>query len=341
MHIGVHKTGTSALQYFLNANQLVLRKAGIFYQPSGQHSTNHTGLAFAMRKGNTAQHQAARNTFNGLVRAARERGCNRLLLSSEGFTGQRMNMDIIRSLLEGHEATVIAYMRSADDLVASAFNQVVRDNALRWTRPINVEPFAYDPSYSLAFEPWMEFMAPDRLILAPYDVAQFYGRSILRDFLHMLGVKDVDEFDFGVPPAEANSGMAAPLIELLRLLNRIPLSGANHIALVAELRRLEMQNKDLCVRATKSLLTTAERRLLRLRTEANLEKFRPYFRAGFDDGFLRSDTVAELQPDQVRVQDPERELSSLVLFHLLEKQHTRVAELEKRLAELVKSHPHP
>jgi hypothetical protein len=185
----------------------------------------------------------------------------------------------------------------------------------------------------------MDFMAPGALILAPYETAQFHGKTIFRDFLHMLGIKKADEFDFKVPRKETNRGMAAPLVEQLRLFNRLPLSKASHVALVAEMSKIEINNKALCLQATKSLLTTSERRLLRGRTEANLEKLRRYFRPGFDDSFLRSDTVSELLPDQIPVRDPERDLSLLVLFQLLQKQQAQVTELSKRLDELAKCNP--
>lgn len=337
VHIGVHKTGTSALQYFLSTNRLLLRSRGIFYEPEpGQ--TNNTTLAIGMRKGNAAHHEWARIRFQTLLSAATAHGCDSLLMSSEEFTGERLDMDVMQALLTGHQVTVIAYMRSADELVTSAYNQSVREYSIRRTTPANADPFAYDATYSLPLEPWMKYLDPGSLILAPYDTPQLTGHTIFCDFLEMLGVNDKNHFDYTVPLHEANSSMSMPLIEHLRLFNRVPLSEATHLAIVAQLREIELNNKELCELATKSLLTANERRLLRQRTEANLSKFSPFFRPGFDDRFLRSETVPEVA-DKVWQSDPERDLSRVIFFQLLQNQQNQIAELAKRLEQLENSLP--
>ena len=259
LHVGLHKTGTSALQYFLSANSPLLLDLGIYYKPIGPKQTNHTVLATAMHKGRPELHASARTMWKNLLDAAQQVGADRLLLSSEEFTPQRLDMALAKDLICDHSVTAIAYLRAADELVASAHNQVVRSPKVRSTAPANQKPFAYPP-LDTVLQPWMDLLGQERLVLAPYDPGQFIGGTIFSDFLSMLSITNLDRFDFDVPDDQANRSLSAGLIELLRITNSLQRSDTEHNALVGRLQSFEKHYQALITQTSRNLLTLEERR---------------------------------------------------------------------------------
>ncbi|HTW29263.1 MAG TPA: hypothetical protein VME92_19210 [Acetobacteraceae bacterium] len=84
LHIGLHKTGSTTLQYALVTNRVPLRDQGVFY--SCEHlpsKTQHSHLALFLRTGQTDQYQSALRAILDDFGAS---GCSRIVLSGEEFS---------------------------------------------------------------------------------------------------------------------------------------------------------------------------------------------------------------------------------------------------------------
>ena len=81
LHIGVHKTGTSAIQYALYQNADKLLEQGIFYQAAPKYR-NHHPLAwyFDTRNSNIAR---GKESLYALLGGASKSGAHTALISSE------------------------------------------------------------------------------------------------------------------------------------------------------------------------------------------------------------------------------------------------------------------
>lgn len=83
LHIGPHKTGTTAIQQWLLDNRAALLEQGIHYPPPERNGPGHAVIAWELR----GQHGLAKSQarFKRAIAEAAEAGATRLLLSSENF----------------------------------------------------------------------------------------------------------------------------------------------------------------------------------------------------------------------------------------------------------------
>lgn len=267
LHIGVHKTGTSALQSFLHRNAKLLLDRGVFYEPTTPDWPNHNPLAMSFMPA-SLDHGPTRLAM--LLGAAKDKT---VLISSEMLCEPGVDLDLLLQCLEGHDVRVIAYVRHPSDIVISAFNEVVRHYDTHWTRPLNEQPFAYDPSQMDVLKRWLKV---PNLKLAPYDRFQWVEGSLFKDFLTMIGVPG-DGFDYS--QVGGNESLPYALIEALRHVNIAHPSADQHRAMVELLRTVKSDPGEYP-------LTPQNVRYCVDRMRDALPFYRPHFRPGFQEDFL-------------------------------------------------------
>ncbi len=204
LHIGQPKTGTTALQTTLHANQESLARIGAFYPRLPYSSSNHQALGPAVfRREHVAPYTLERMDFDPAVarRMSEEqwdvveaeigrRRPDRLLLSSEAFFRPLFDDEAAR-LTErlarlaraggGDDGTrILAYIRSPASLFLTMFQQQLRNR--RHLRPItgrHVLPQVR--AYEKAF-------GKDRVIVRPFDRATLVDGDIVSDFFDATGL---------------------------------------------------------------------------------------------------------------------------------------------------------
>jgi len=280
-HIEVHKTGTTFLQAFLARNCRELLDNGIFYKPIGESQTTQYEIIRKFSNDSLDINLGQQNLSN-LKDEAIDKGCHTLLVSSEMLCEQRVDIEPILSVFSKHEVLAIAYVRRSDEIVLSAYNQLVRDENQRRTHPLSERNDAYDPSYRLILSRWIR---PEvRLILAPYDSPQWIGGTIASDFLSMLGIDDSSSFDFSIREEDSNVSFPSSLIDVLRLANRIRMSSEDHRAFVLGLYELYKERPGAFL--SYEILTPDLRREYCRQFAEAIHIYRPHFRTGFDETFL-------------------------------------------------------
>jgi len=133
LHIGMHKTGTSALQAFLRSQGARLLAHGALYPAHGQHHDGaHHGLWHALAN----QDQAA-----AFVRAIQAevaespRAVDTVILSSEllekiGQDPERAQS--IKALISAFDTVEVLYfLRNQGELIQSIYKQWIKDDAMR------------------------------------------------------------------------------------------------------------------------------------------------------------------------------------------------------------------
>ncbi|WP_396621491.1 hypothetical protein [Marinobacter sp. W-8] len=221
LHIGTPKTGSSALQYFLNENRKQLARHGYYYPKhnfdSNQISGGHGSLARFIDDGELDKARAQLDTW--LKAAARKNLV--LLLSAEGFYTQAKTLPL---LFEGHELSVAAFVRHPVEFVIANHNQSVKRHFGTQTLQNVLEKVPQSQNRGvngeLLFE-WAEAVGRDNLSVLAYHKPSLPKGRVEFAFLKWLGVSGLSLSGFRVPERLINTSYAPEALELKRLLNTV------------------------------------------------------------------------------------------------------------------------
>lgn len=224
LHIGPHKTGTTAIQGSLAAARPALRKAGIFY-PGRQPQQRMPALAAAGRTGPAGHPAPGASAFDKLAATVRSKS-GRVMLSGEAFT--EADDERARAIVEalgGDRVHIVVTLRPLAKVLASAWQQAVRSRSEmtfdewldRAFGPDDVPVpgnFWHRHHHDQLIERWMSLVGPSRIAVV---VASDTDRlALLRSFETLLDLPS----GFLKPEGTAeNRGLTAQEIELVRQLN--------------------------------------------------------------------------------------------------------------------------
>lgn len=127
VHAGFHKTGSTALQYFLASAANKLRRRGILYPISGRAGSGHHNIAWQVT-GNQLFEPSAGTIDDVAAEIAQFDGD--AILSSEGFESLLeepglLNPLLLHPALREHESTVLIYVRNQSSYVESQYFSMV------------------------------------------------------------------------------------------------------------------------------------------------------------------------------------------------------------------------
>jgi hypothetical protein len=291
LHIGPHKTGTTAIQAFLRRNTTELLHLGFYYPCTDPSLENHHDLAIGLREP-SLQGETIRR-IHGILDAAQAESCHSVVFSSEMLAEHEIPIHDFPRIFEGHQVTVLAYIRRPDHLLVSAYAQVVKEDSVRRSEPIEEPPMSYDCGYGIIFPKWFPHFTPGEMVLAPFDPPQWPGGCLFADFCEMVGIEISGRFDTAIPRHESNKSLPPALVEALRITNKaLNLPSADRENLVFEFQSLAESRPDLFPRGKDSISTNFRRQAFGI-LKSNLEIYRPYFRKGFDESFLHLEESAE------------------------------------------------
>lgn len=230
LHVGVHKTGTTAIQKFLHDNQDVLRRSGLHLIQTGLPDATisawgHHALAWALRDGDR----------DGLwPAAAREAmGHSRALISSEEFAFFRKtaNYAPVQAAFAGTRVRPICYLRRQDQLLESLYNHHVK--SLGEVRPIM--EFAQQAMHRLDYAGLVDCLAQAfgvrNIVLRTYDRQNLKG-DIVRDFMDAIGPASITGWHR--PAKSLNLGLSRAGMERMLEANR---AYADNLAVLTKARR--------------------------------------------------------------------------------------------------------
>ena len=126
IHIGMNKTGTTALQKALFHNRARLERAGLIYPKSGLGSRSagrglHYRLSEAFLSGDSAGPEIVADMLNEIDASS----AGQAIISSEFFVELRDLVPLARAL-EGRKPRILVYLRRHDHWVSSLFSQGIK-----------------------------------------------------------------------------------------------------------------------------------------------------------------------------------------------------------------------
>jgi hypothetical protein len=196
IHIGLYKTGSTALQAFLAQNVSVLASSGIAYPFIVQRDDGGSGIAIGniwlelirlrQKYGSACSTDEMVELFLGeaIGNAIAESSLDTVLLSCEHLCSDSA-LRIIGSFAVVHDVSVIAYVRDPYDLYVSRWKQRVKSQGEAAPFDAWLALWLRESEKSL-FAILREFAAPPiTLILISYDL---HKERLVESFLQRIGV---------------------------------------------------------------------------------------------------------------------------------------------------------
>ena len=234
VHIGTHKTGSTALQQFLQVNRRTLANLG-FHHPNFGDFASHA-LAFGLGFGiwvppNTTREQLltrARKELTTATARAIKSGQD-IVLSSEVFSAFSLkDTDVVnrfKAFLAECGMTdvrIICYLRRQDHFAESIYNERIKAGHPK-ELPTPGSIWNMDAPRLLGY--YSEVFGADNVIVRPFEKGQFTDGDLFADFLGLLGLSFTDEFQR--PPEDTcNISFNRDVTELLRLYGEGEFDGA-------------------------------------------------------------------------------------------------------------------
>ncbi|HVY11176.1 MAG TPA: hypothetical protein VHB18_13620 [Mycobacteriales bacterium] len=226
LHIGPHKTGTTAIQGAMRKARKKMRKHDVVYAgKTRQHQM--AALAVTGGKGLLGDRPAERKDWDDLVSEVRGTRDKRVIVSSEFFDGA--DDDVARMVVDelgGDRVHVVVTLRPLAKILPSAWQQYVR-NRLRHPYDEWLDAMFNQPPYELPtvtfwqrhhhdilVERWVKIVGPERLLVIVVDESD--PDSLMRTF------EKITELPDGLLEPETgwtNRSLTAAETELIRLLN--------------------------------------------------------------------------------------------------------------------------
>ena len=215
LHIGMPKTGTTAIQGFLahNRNNLIQQK--VLYPECGVPVNQHTALVKSLVSPlfDWAHFNAAIDQFDAkkyiidVLKKCETNGCNKVILSSEYFwasPAMQAGLSYHRPSLENwkyigqfvgscqkifsvfDKVKIIVYLRRQDEWLDSFFNQQLKDGF-----PIPSENELLDDVknyllYHANLAIWAEYFGKENLVVRNYDALR--DGDVVKDFTKIAGL---------------------------------------------------------------------------------------------------------------------------------------------------------
>ena len=218
IHIGPHRTGSTAVQQCLASSRNILAGAGISFLHNG--ATHDAAMQFSRE-----DFEAAQERLTALAEIISDAEAETVILSQEDFCGDlpgrsrrkviypklTKNLRIIARALRPHHVSFVFFERDWAAWIESCYNQHLRYRTLF----CSIEDFHRHFDGSLSWEQKLHGLKRtfgDKLIIEPYSKTRDAGvRAILR-------IAGQPQLQLPPPPSECN---ASPNSEQIQLLERI------------------------------------------------------------------------------------------------------------------------
>ncbi len=281
LHIGAPKTGSTAIQHFLAANEEALAKFGYVYPLAARRSDGHHDLAFLSGGGYPDWATPQPESLDALVsrlQAEIADGPSSLILSSENFNllcePQAALRLMARLGFSRDESVIVVYVRRQDDAHASWYNQAVKAQAYTGSVAEKIANSWDIWDYAGKLDAWAEVFGHDNLRVRPYQPEDLPGNDVRLDLLTILGLPE-EAFDF--PVERINTHINRDILEFQRQLNRLPLPTQDKRHFHKDLIALTVASKGLELFDDSPLLSRSQRReILATYSEGNNQVAKTY-----------------------------------------------------------------
>jgi GR25 family glycosyltransferase involved in LPS biosynthesis len=229
IHIGTHKTGSTAIQNFLNHNREILLKKGIGYFNSDDSRNAHHNLAFAL---NAQNHSIINQYLESIEQFSVDKEVSKIILSSEEFESIRDHKKLAPLLR--FDLTILCYLRRQDYYLEAEYNQLVRQPSRRYA--YSIYKFVLEQNYDLRFnyknlyETWMKLAPLSSINFMPFPET-VRSLDLFKNLIDKIGIDWNDELRLPLI-SESNISLSPKAIIYLAQFNKKEVSNSDHHKLI-------------------------------------------------------------------------------------------------------------
>lgn len=228
LHIGLHKTGSSAIQKSLHESRALLKTHGILYPDLGVNHSHRIVSAFCnnpesyhlnIRRGISGPYldEFNLNTRQRLQVALNAPEFDSIVLSGEGMGWlPTEGVQALRKACEGRDRQfrLIAYLRDAPSMIASVIQERVKHGG---ELPADVTDDAW-LGYRRWLDSYIEVFGKDSFVFKKYEPASTTPDELLSGFFSAI---EHPEISGVVTPVRTNLSLSAPAVHILDAYNRL------------------------------------------------------------------------------------------------------------------------
>jgi hypothetical protein len=188
LHVGRHKTGTTALQYCFSCNEGPLAEAGIHYPRTGIDWVAHHRIAARISEQTDPLFDPVQDDLlSQLLDEIKNCGKRHVLISSEGF--QSCDPAIVKRAFKDFDISAVIYIRDQLSYLQSSYLQSIHAEKYAGS----IEEYERDKffcDYSRFLSSWENSIPMERIIMRVFSKDVLVSRDVVADFFHyVLGEK--------------------------------------------------------------------------------------------------------------------------------------------------------
>jgi hypothetical protein len=239
IHIGLPKTASTTVQYFLTSHRDALLQRGVLYPRSiahgGRDAQLHRTLGVAVEPESVPWLAGLRQRFAGtdivasLLEEVDRTKPETVILSSEALAFMRYP-NALRRALPGRELRILVYLRRQDSFLASFYNQLIKTRLYAATfeeflrqnaaGAIDLRQFHMTLAmcrYDRLLELWSAAFGRDNILPGVFEDCELPA-GLLRDFAAKAGI---DIAGLAMPAVDTNLALQLSVLPLKRRVNSL------------------------------------------------------------------------------------------------------------------------
>ncbi len=333
IHIGQPKTGTSAIQGFLNYNREILSRIHKILYPNFDNNEFDKGLMhnhaiFFSEANRIKDFYGSIHRFNECIHYCRKSNISKIVISNEGWSWQFWP-GLLKRMIDttGVDYNIIVYLRRQDKFLESAWKQ--------WGHKIpdcgNIQAYIkkIELDWYKILKMWTEYFDQDKFIIRTYEKSQI-GDDIVKDFASIIGIEKLAGFN--TPPdttLNTNAGFNWEVVELMKL-SRGLLTDQNDNKLHSFMNRMLSESYKKRPMEEYSFLSPREKLdIIRQYEQSNNLIAKEFLNQ--KEGNLFNDPLPD--PDQKWIPHPEFKIENLIpiMMEIMINQQDQIQELKVKL----------
>ena len=260
LHIGMNKTGSSAIQSYFHNNCKRLSELGILWPQTGLGSTTaghgyHYALSEALGFHPKPQNDLDKDYLDELRRACRDevaRFSPRTVIFSSEFFVLRRNIAPVKSFFDGLDTKIIVHLRRHDKWWPSLYAQAIKTTPFPpWGRSFssyyemqnkkNVQHL----KFGTILRAWSEHFGKENIIVCPYEDEQNKPDLVQ----HMLGRIGESEIGKNIKPSRerVNKSLSPRALSLLDLIQRAKIDTAQKEIIIQTVIREDKEDSSASI----------------------------------------------------------------------------------------------